>query len=32
MPLNEIVQWGAIVVLAAGVVWLAVCLYEDRVK
>lgn len=28
--MNELLQWSAIVVLACGVLWLAVCMYEDR--
>lgn len=27
---EDLAQWLAITVLAAGVLWLAVCLYEDR--
>lgn len=29
---QDLAQWLAIVVLALGVIWLVICLYEDRVK
>lgn len=32
MSVTDLAQWAAIVTIAVGVIWLFVCMYDDRMQ